>query len=149
MKFIAFLLIVILTPCRLMADDVTTSKLIKQVDYLQTRHEVLAQNVANVSTPKYTTQDLEKPEFLAPKQHKVKVPKVHMKVTNTHHLRGKHKNSKYMVTLDKESPMKANKNNVDMAKQVTNIAQNSDEAAVALKNYRSAMDLINSATGAQ
>jgi flagellar basal-body rod protein FlgB len=136
-------------PFVVMAEDVTTSNLIKQVDYLQTRHEVLAQNVANVSTPKYTTQDLEKPEFLASKNHKVKVPKVKMRITNSHHLAGKHKNSKYSVVLDKESPMKPNKNNVDMAKQVTNIAQNSDESAAALKNYRSAMDLINAASGNQ
>lgn len=147
MKRTLFLTSVLLLPLRIAAEDSTTSSLIKQVDYLQTRHEVLAQNVANVSTPKYTTQDLEKPEFLDPKQHKVKVQKVQMKVTNPHHLQGRHRNSKYSVILDKDSPMKANKNNVNITKQVTNIAQNSDEAATALKNYRSAMDLINSATG--
>ena len=148
MKLISFLLI-ILAAVASRAEDVTTEKLIKKVDYLQSRHEVLAENVANVSTPKYTTQDLEKPEFLAPKQHKVKVQKVKMAVTNPHHLAGKHRNSKYSTVLDKESPMKPNKNNVDIAKQVTNIAQNSDEAATALKNYRSAMDLVNSASGGQ
>ena len=150
MKLVRFLFIITaLTPMVSMGADETTSKLIKQVDYLQTRHEVLAQNVANVSTPKYTTQDLAKPEFLAPKQHKIKVPKVQMRVTNPHHLAGKQKNSKYSTILDKESPMKPNKNNVDITKQVTNIAQNSDEAAAALKNYRSAMDLVNAAAGTQ
>ena len=149
MKLISFLLIAIFTPLAVMAEDVTTADIIKQVDYLQTRHEVLAQNVANVSTPKYTTQDLEKPGFLASKNHKVKVPKVKMKITNPHHLVGKHRHSKYLVVLDKKSPMKPNQNNVDIAKQVTNIAQNSDEAAAALKNYRSAMDLVNAASGSQ
>lgn len=128
--------------------DNTTSDLIKQADYLQRRHEVLAQNVANVSTPKYIAKDLEKPEFLVRNQHKVKVPKVRMVVTNSHHINGnKNKNDKYSTVLDKTSPMKPNKNNVDITKQVTNMAQNSDETTAALKNYRTAMDLINTASG--
>jgi len=147
MRFIAFILVAISLPSIAMAVDATTEKLIKQADYLQHRHEVIAQNIANVSTPKYITQDVEKPEFLAPKQHKVKIKKVRMATTNPHHMAGRSKNQKYSTTLDKTSPMKPNKNNVDLTKQVTNIAQNSDETAAALKNYRSAMDLISAASG--
>ena len=147
MKLICILVSLIFVSASTIAADDTTSKLIKQADYLQNRHEVLAQNVANVSTPKYTTQDLEKPEFLDQKKHAVKIKKVRMVTTNPHHLRGKNKNHKYSTTLDKDSPMKPNKNNVDITKQVTNIAQNTDETSMALKNYRTAMDLINTASG--
>ena len=147
MKHYILLLICICSALVALAEDSTTAKLIKQVDYLQNRHEVLAQNIANVSTPKYTAQDLEKPEFLAPKSHKVRIPKVRMKTTDPHHLVGKNKARKYSAVLDKTSPMKPNKNNVDITKQVTNIAQNGDETAAALKNYRSAMDLISAASG--
>ena len=138
-------------PLVAMAEDSTTAKLLKQVDYLQNRHEILAQNIANVSTPKYTAQDLEKPEFLEPKSHKVKINRVRIRTTDPRHLVGKNKSHKYAVVQDKKSPMKPNKNNVDITKQVTNMAQNGDETSSALKNYRSAMDLISvvSGTGGQ
>lgn len=147
MKLTHLLFATILFSASVMAEDDTTAKLIKQADYLHNRHEVLAQNVANVSTPQYIAQDLEKPEFLEQKHHKVKIKKVRMLTTNPHHLVGKNKNHKYSTKLDKDSPMKPNKNNVDLAKQVTNIAQNTDETSMALKNYRTAMDLINTASG--
>lgn len=148
LQLVTFISIMSLLPLRIMAVDSTTHDLIKQADYLQRRHEILSQNIANVSTPKYIAQDLEKPEFLVRNQRKVKVPKVRMMVTNNHHLRGnKNKTDQYSIVLDKTSPMKPNKNNVDLTKQVTNITQNSDETTAALKHYRTAMDLINTAAG--
>ena len=46
---------------------------------------------------------------------------------------------------DNSGAIKPNKNNVDLAKQIKKLAVNNDEAALALKNYRSAMDLISTA----
>lgn len=146
-SFIVFILVAMCAPLIVTAEDSTTIKLLKKIDYLQNRHEVLAQNIANVSTPKYITKDLETPDVLESKTHKVKVKRVHIRATNPHHFSGANKNHKYSVMLDKKSPMKANKNNVDITKQVTNMAQNSDETSAALKNYRSAMDLISAASG--
>ena len=145
--FVASFWVSICAPLMAVAEDSTTTKLLKQADYLQNRHEILAQNIANVSTPKYTAQDLEKPEFLEPKSHKVKVKPVRIRTTDPRHLAGKNRSHKYAIVKDKSSPMKPNKNNVDIAKQVTNMAQNSDETSAALKNYRSAMDLISAASG--
>jgi flagellar basal-body rod protein FlgB len=129
-----------------MGDDTSTT-LIKQVDYLQNKHEVMAQNVANVSTPKYITQDIERPELIDSHGKKLRVKKVRMALTNSRHILGKEKNKQYNVFLDKSSPMKPNKNNVDLSTQVTKMAQNHDEALQALKNYRSAMDLVGIASG--
>jgi flagellar basal-body rod protein FlgB len=147
LSFIMSILFAISTPLIVTAEDSTTKQLLKKIDYLQNRHEILAQNIANVSTPKYITKDLETPDSLESKAHKIKVKRVSIRTTNPHHFSGANKNHKYSITLDKKSPMKANKNNVDITKQVTNIAQNSDETSTALKNYRSAMDLISAASG--
>jgi len=151
MKLFVFFFVIfssLILPLIGMAEDSTTSTLLKQVDYLQNRHEVLAQNIANVSTPKYIAQDLEKPEFLDPKSHKVKINRVRIRTTDPRHLLGQNKSRKYAIVQDKTSPMKPNKNNVDITKQVTNMAQNGDETSAALKNYRSAMDLISAVSGA-
>ncbi|MEY3196662.1 MAG: hypothetical protein RLZZ59_28 [Pseudomonadota bacterium] len=127
--------------------DKTTQELIKQVDYLQNRHSVLAENIANVSTPKYITKDIEKPDAIQKNGKKLRVKRVRMALTNSHHMLGKQKDERYNTILDKSSPMKPNKNNVDLSSQVTKLAQNSDETTQALKNYRSAIDMIGIASG--
>ena len=138
--------ILLFLPGWVYAGDKTTDMLIKQIDYLQNRHEVLAQNIANVSTPKYITRDLDKPEMLATKNHKVGIKKVRLAVTNQKHLMPKRAgSSKYSIVSDKTDPMKPNKNNVDLSKQVTKMATNTDESTQALKNYRTAIDLVNTA----
>lgn len=126
--------------------DATTSNMMKQVDYLQKRHEVLAANIANSNTPKYKAKDVEAPEFMMKKNRKVKSPKVKLRSTNARHIRPTRTQSgKYHLTNDNSGAMKPNKNNVDLAKQVSKIASNSDEVSVALKNYKSSMDLIANA----
>ncbi len=141
------LALLIIFPFCAIAQDETTDTLVKQIDYLQNRHEVLAKNIANVSTPKYVTQDLEKPEFIDKKDHKVAVKKVRLAVTNKHHIKpSRSSNGQYTTKLDKTDPMKPNKNNVDLSKQITRMAMNSDQTSEALKNYRSSMDLVGIAS---
>jgi hypothetical protein len=49
------------------AQDKTTEALIKQIDYLQKRHEIIASNIANVSTPHYRAEDALKPDIISKK----------------------------------------------------------------------------------
>ncbi len=135
-------------PITILAKDKTTEALQKQIDYLQKKHEVLASNIANVSTPKYITKDIEQPDSLQGKKHKISVSRVNLKLTNAKHIRsGNQKDSgKYHTILDKTSPMKPNKNNVDLANQIGKMALNSDNTSEALKNYRSSMELLGMAS---
>ena len=136
-------------PISVLAKDITTEAITQQIDYLQKKHEVLAENIANVSTPKYITKDIEPPKSMSGKEHKVSRQKVRMALTNTRHINADNKASgKYNLTLDKTSPMKPNKNNVDLAGQVGKIAVNSDKVSEALKNYRSSMELLGMASDA-
>lgn len=142
-----FLIIFILLPLRALSQDATTDAISKEIDFLQKKHEVLAGNIANVSTPKYTTKNIEKPDHISNKKHKIPVPKVRMKLTNAKHIEGSVKGEgKYNIVLDKTSPMKPNKNNVDLASQVGKMAVNSDNTSEALKNYRSSMELLGMAS---
>lgn len=127
--------------------DQTNSDLIKQIDYLQQKHEVLATNVANSNSPKYRAKDLEAPDFMHRKS-KVKAPKMRMKITNNRHIKPNQalSSNKYKVLEDNSGAMKPNKNNVNLAKQVSKMAANSDEMSAALKHYRSNMDLISTAS---
>ena len=115
---------------------------------MQKKHEVLASNIANVSTPEYITKDIEKPHHMSDKKHKVRVQKVRMNLTNQRHIKADNgKNAgKYNSILDKTSPMKPNKNNVDLASQIGKMAVNSDNTSEALKNYRSSMELLGMAS---
>ena len=142
------LFIFLIFPITAFAQDVTTDNIAKQIDYLQKKHEVLASNIANVSTPKYITKDIENPESLDTKKHKVRVQKVRMKLTNSKHIKADHgkEAGRYNTVLDKTSPMKPNKNNVDLASQVGKMASNSDNTSEALKNYRSSMELLGMAS---
>lgn len=128
------------------AKDSTSSGIMKQVDYLQKKHEILASNIANANTPKYTAKDVEAPESISRNKRKVRAPRVKLKVTNAKHLKPvKAYSDRYNIINDNSGEMKPNKNNVDLAKQVSKAAVNSDEVAIALKNYKSSMDLIANA----
>jgi|GEM_PF-781017 len=146
-KFVLILsvLLPVFTP---QARDATSADMIKQIDYLQKRHEVLASNIANVNTPKYKAKDVSAPDFSSSKKHKVYSPKTHLKVTNARHIKPTRlrSNGKYEVVSDNSGKLKPNKNNVDMAAQISKMASNSDDVSAALKNYRSAMDLISTAS---
>jgi flagellar basal-body rod protein FlgB len=142
----AIFLIFILLPITAFTQDVTTDAIAKEIDFLQKKHEVLAGNIANISTPKYITKDIEKPHHISDRKHKVKIPKVHMRLTNSKHIRASGKdNDRFDIVLDKTSPIKPNKNNVDLATQVGKMAVNSDSTSEALKNYRSSMELLGMA----
>jgi flagellar basal-body rod protein FlgB len=142
-----FLIIFTLLPITAFSKDATTDAIAKEIDFLQKKHEVLATNIANVSTPKYTTKDIEKPNHISDKTHKVKIQKIRMKLTNAKHIRASEKNgNKYDTVLDKTSPMKPNKNNVDLANQIGKMAVNSDSTSEALKNYKSSMELLGMAS---
>lgn len=126
--------------------DATTANIMKQVDYLQKKHEVLAANVANSNTPKYRAKDIEAPDFMLKKNRKVKSPRVKLRATNARHIKpNRAQGDKYSLINDNSGAMKPNKNNVDLSKQVSKMASNSDEVSVALKNYKSSMDLIANA----
>lgn len=144
---IAILLSLLLLSTPAMAKDSTTSNMMKQIEHLQKKHEVLATNIANANTPKYKAKDVAAPNILSAKKRKVTSPRVKLKSTHRHHIKPRRLSSsdKHHVIEDKSGEMKPNKNNVDLAKQVSKIAANSDDVSVALKNYRSSFDLISSA----
>lgn len=143
---IAVLVSLILLSLKANAADSTTKDMMKQIEYLQKKHEVLATNIANSNTPKYRAKDVEAPDFMMGKKRKVNSPRVKLRATNTKHIRPTRAHSdKYNIINDNSGATKPNKNNVDLAKQVSKAAANSDEVSVALKNYKSSMDLIANA----
>lgn len=147
LRNIALFFVGIILPASYAIADKTTKSMIGQIDYLQNRHATLAENIANSSTPKYKAQELERPDFLDGKSKKVKISKVRIKTTNSKHIRPPKslKKDKYELQNDNSGVMKPNKNNVDLSKQVQKLSSNSDEMNIALKNYKSAIDLISTA----
>lgn len=147
LKILSIVLALVLAPGLQVFADKTTKAMIGQIDYLNNRHETLAENIANSSTPKFKAKDLEKPDLLSGENKKVKAPRIKLRITNKKHIRSlkNSKKDKYEIMDDKSGAMKPNKNNVDLAKQIQKLSSNSDEMNIALKNYRSAMDLIATA----
>ena len=96
--------------------------------------------------PKAKAKDVEAPDFMMGKKRKVKAPRVKLRATNTKHIKPTRAHSdKYNLINDNSGAMKPNKNNVDLAQQISKASSNSDEVSVALKNYKSSMDLIANA----
>lgn len=145
-KKIAVFLSLSLLCFKAVAADSTTKDMMKQIDYLQKKHEVLSTNIANSNTPEYRAKDIESPDFMMGKKRNVKSPRVKLRATNTKHIKPIRTHSdKYKVINDNSGAIKPNKNNVDLAQQVSKVASNNDEVSVALKNYKSSMDLIANA----
>jgi len=147
LKRIAIILSLLLLNLQAVARDSTTSDMMKQIEYLQKKHEVLATNIANANTPKYKAKDVEAPNTLSARKRKVSSPKVKLKSTHRYHIKPRRLTSsdKHHIMEDNSGNMKPNKNNVDLANQVSKIASNSDDVSIALKNLRSSFALISSA----
>jgi flagellar basal-body rod protein FlgB len=114
------------------------------------RHKILAQNVANINTPRYKADDVDIPEEYDEIVGKGKLArKISMSCTSSQHLGGSKGSSGKFSSHKLKDPyeIKKNGNNVSMNQQMTKIAQNKNEYNAALKGYATLNSLYGTVVG--
>lgn len=90
--------------------SVPTNKALESLlDYTALKHKIIGQNIANADTKNYQRRDVEFKELLA----------------NDIKSLSKSNKSELKVNIDEESPIITNGNNVDVNREMADLAQNS------------------------
>ncbi|MDD5456979.1 MAG: flagellar basal body rod protein FlgB [Candidatus Margulisbacteria bacterium] len=117
------------------------------LSYSVRRHELIADNIANVSTPNYRRKDLDFKNMLS---HNIN-DTLPLTVTNEKHMSSASISSEFMernlyTTYPNETDIKTDNNNVDLDKEVVNMTTNNlyynSLATIISKKYKNIKDVI-------
>ncbi|NMB26163.1 MAG: flagellar basal body rod protein FlgB [Firmicutes bacterium] len=86
------------------------------------RHQVRAQNLANVATPAYKRQDVEFESYLAAEIERKATP-VGLKTTHPRHIGGSNGSANPRVFTDRVSAMRHDGNNVDVEREMVALTE--------------------------
>ena len=113
--------------------DKTFTNLENAIDYAQKRNEMIGHNIANSDTPNYKTKDVLFKSHLEKAMEKQFVNKR----THQKHFKFSNQYQSYQVITNNQSTFNHNGNNVDMDKEMSNLAKNQIY-------YQTVVDNINS-----
>lgn len=118
-----------------------------QMEYLNARQGVLAQNVANVDTPGYIPQDLQAPDFTKMVDAAMQV--VRMRVTNPMHLEGTQGRKLAFKEIDRKKTYETNfnKNRVVIEEELKKVADTQTQYQTVTSLYRKTSDMFRTAVG--
>jgi len=100
-----------------------TNILFKNLEYRSEKQKIIAANIANINTPKYKTKDIKFNSLIEEKKEK----DLPLKITNPKHISffiDTKKNPKYEVYEIKGLQEQNDGNNVDLDREISNMAQN-------------------------
>lgn len=108
----------------------------QSMSYNMARQKVLAQNIANIDTPKYKTQDLSRGKSFE------QTLSVHLSQTHNQHISGRTivKNSAIFEVPNLETRL--NGNNVSSSRELSNMQQNNIEFRTASKLYKKTNEIL-------
>lgn len=119
-------------------DNSTLPMLEQVVNFTQTRHGVLAGNIANLDTPGYQARDISPTEFqerlkeAAEKQHAAESTPVYSTYDGQHAATPARANEFSKVAKDLKSMLRHDGNNTGIEEQVTEIAKNQQQHNMAI-----------------
>ena len=119
----------------------TTALLALYAEALSERQSVLAENVANTNTPGFKTKDMDISKLTSNKS-----PVVKLKITNPGHIKG-YKPEHKVPVFKTGGELKPNGNDVNIADQMSKVAQNQDRYNEAIRNYMVTTNLVSGALG--
>lgn len=109
----------------------------QKMQHTEKRNSIIANNIANINTPKFTTKDI-KPL----KQNSVKI---NLNTTNNKHIPNNINNNKNIYTV-KNNNMKLNGNNVNLESEILKMNQNNIEHQQAINLYNKVLSLFKMAS---
>lgn len=116
--------------------DSPLSSFYEQVEYLNARDQVLAQNIANADTPGYKAKDLTK----ASRENGIK-----LRTTNSGHFSIDGTSEKLVIFESDFDEIKPNGNNVSAQNELFKKGENSSQLAETLNAYSKAKAILNTA----
>jgi flagellar basal-body rod protein FlgB len=111
----------------------------RRLEWIGHRQQVLAQNIANADTPDYQARDL------APFERLLAAPPVTPTLTNPRHMRGRVQEASLLQSLPAERAPDGNA--VNLETQLTKVADDETNAALAGNLWKSYMGLYLNALG--
>lgn len=121
-----------------------------KLNYLSARQEVLAKNIANADTPDYKARDVSAPDFSkvlagTPGHSAQNLP---MATTHTGHIAMSNNHGGVMVIeREKTDELNPNGNNVSIEEEMSKVAANQGQYAMALNIYSKTISMFKTAIG--
>jgi flagellar basal-body rod protein FlgB len=115
----------------------------QKMAYVDERHAVIAENIANANTPKYKAKDLKSVDF--GKLVKASSGKLQMTATDPRHIQPPGAGSTFATETVKSWDTSPNGNSVDLVEQSQKMQANAGDQQAAIRTYAKVADLIRTA----